>query len=74
MLYMIKRHLLLVTFGFVFAQCFFYLPINLVHTISSSGPVFVLLIDYFLYNIQISKKQSFGVVISSIGMLLAVNG
>ncbi len=50
-LYMIKRHILLVTFGFVFAQCFFYLPINLVHTISSTGPVFVLLIDYFLFKI-----------------------
>jgi drug/metabolite transporter (DMT)-like permease len=74
MIWMIKRHILLTTYGFVFAQCFFYLPINLVHTISSSGPVFVLIIDYFLYNIEISKKQLIGVLISSIGMLLAVNG
>lgn len=51
MLNLIKRNGLLVTFGFVFAQCFFYLPINLVHTIYASGPLLVLLIDYILFKI-----------------------
>ena len=73
-MYMIWRHILLVTFGFVFAQSFFYLPINLVHTLSTSGPVYVLLIDYFLYKIEISRKQVIGVIIAVIGMALAVNG
>ncbi len=72
--YMIYRHILLVTFGFVFAQSFFYLPINLVHTLGTSGPVYVLIIDYFLYKIEISRRQVIGVVVSIVGMILAVNG
>jgi drug/metabolite transporter (DMT)-like permease len=43
------RHVLLVFYSYIFAQSFFYLPINVVHTLYSSGPIFVLIIDY-LFN------------------------
>lgn len=48
---MIQRHVLLVVFGLVYAQCFFYLSINLVNTIYFAGPLFVMAIDYLLHGI-----------------------
>lgn len=72
--YMSIRHILLVTYGFIFAQCFFYLPINVVHTLYSSGPIFVLTIDYLVNKIEISKKQFYGAICAFIGVLLTVNG
>lgn len=68
------RHILLVLYGFVFAQCFFYLPINIVHTLYSSGPIFVLGIDYLINKIEITKKQMYGAICAFVGVLLTVNG
>jgi hypothetical protein len=45
---MVIRHLCMILFGYIFAQCFFYLPINVVHTLYSTGPISVLIIDYLL--------------------------
>jgi len=58
----------------VFAQCFFYLPITVVHTIYSSGPLFVLAIDYFLHHIVITRRQLIGVICAFMGVLLTING
>lgn len=61
------RHVLLVFYSYVFAQCFFYLPINLVHTLYSSGPIFVLLIDYLFNGMMMTRRQLVGSVIASTG-------
>ena len=58
----------------MFAQCFFYLPITVVHTIYSSGPLFVLAIDYFLHHIVITRRQLIGVICAFMGVLLTING
>lgn len=71
---MIKRHCLLVIFGFVYAQCFFYLSINLVYTLYFSGPLFVLGIDYYINGITITKRQGIGIIFACLGVILAVNG
>lgn len=68
------RHVLLVFYSYVFAQCFFYLPINVVHTLYSSGPIFVLAIDYLINGVQITRKQLIGSAIAFLGVLLTVNG
>jgi len=68
------RHILLTIYGIIFAECFFYLPISVVHTIYSGGPVFVIMIDYFIHSIKITTRQSVGVIIAIIGVILTVNG
>jgi drug/metabolite transporter (DMT)-like permease len=68
------RHVLLVLYSFIFAQCFFYLPINVVHTLYSSGPIFVLAIDYVINKIVITRRQMVGAAIAFGGVLLTVNG
>lgn len=68
------RHVLLVLYSFIFAQCFFYLPINVVHTLYSSGPIFVLAIDYLINKIVITRRQMIGAAIAFLGVILTVNG
>jgi drug/metabolite transporter (DMT)-like permease len=71
---MTVRHVLLVLYGFVFAQSFFYLPINIVHTLYSAGPIFVMAIDYALNRITITNTQRWGAFVAFFGVLLTVNG
>ena len=40
--------------------------------IYSSSPIFIILISYFLFNEKIKKKRIFGVLISSIGVLVII--
>jgi drug/metabolite transporter (DMT)-like permease len=72
--YMTVRHLLLTLYSFIFAQSFFYLPINVVHTLYSSGPIFVLAIDYLINRIVITRRQLVGGMVAFLGVLLTVNG
>lgn len=41
--------------GFYTAFCQFYLPLNIVHTVSSVGIIFVLVFDYFIDHKKITK-------------------
>jgi drug/metabolite transporter (DMT)-like permease len=72
--FMLLRHLFLITFGIYFAQSFFYLPVNIAHTLSCTGPIFVLFLDYAFNKIEISKRQAYGVVLGFIGVVFVVNG
>ena len=60
--------------GYYFSFTQFYLPSPITYTIYFSGPLFVILIDYFVYNTKITKKQSIGVIIAFFGVLLTTNG
>lgn len=71
---MAYRHVLQALYGLVFAQSFFYLPITVVHTLYSSGPLFVLAMDYFINKVTVTPRQLRGILISFSGVLLTVNG
>jgi drug/metabolite transporter (DMT)-like permease len=51
----------------------FILPLPIVHTINSSGVIFVFMIDYFINGIQINKRQAIGITIGLIGVLVVGN-
>ena len=53
---------------------FFYLPVNMVYTINACGPLCVLILDYYLYQVKISRNQFIGVIMTIIGVLLIING
>ena len=71
---MTARHLSQTIFGFGFAAAFFYLPINLCHTIYASGPFLVLTLDYLIYKVKVSPRQGIGIVVSFAGVLLTIQG
>lgn len=52
----------------------FMLSISVIHTINSFGSLFVFVWDYLLNGISINWKQFFGIVLGTIGVLLAGNG
>ena len=72
--YLIFRQFLLILYSSTYAQMFFYLPVNLVYTINACGPLFVLIFDYLIYHIKISKVQLLGVFMAILGVLLIING
>jgi drug/metabolite transporter (DMT)-like permease len=51
----------------------FILPLPIVHTINSSGVIFVFMIDYFINGIQINKRQAIGITVGLIGVLVMGN-
>jgi hypothetical protein len=56
------------------ALCGFYLPQPVIHTINSTGPIFVIIEDYFINKIKINKQQLQGIILSFIGIFLTING
>ena len=56
-----------------FASSQFILPLPVVHTINSSGSLFVFLIDYWLNKVKINSKQTIGIIIGFLGAILATN-
>lgn len=43
------------------------------YTISSSGPVLVYVIDYFMNDATITKKQIIGIFVACVGIALTIN-
>ena len=52
----------------------FVLPLPIVHTITCSGTLFVFLIDYVKNGMKINKKQAYGILFGTIGVIIATNG
>lgn len=50
-----------------------YLSPPIVHTISNSGPIIVYVMDYFRNGRNVTTRELWGIIISSIGILATVN-
>jgi drug/metabolite transporter (DMT)-like permease len=58
----------------ILAWAQFHLPLYVVHTIGSIGPVFVCIINYYLHNMKITKSQIHGNILAFIGIIFTING
>jgi len=56
------------------ALCGFYLPQPVIHTINCTGPIFVIIEDYFINHVKINSKQLKGIVFTFLGIVLTING
>jgi drug/metabolite transporter (DMT)-like permease len=65
---------LLGSYSFIFAAVQFYIPLTVVHTIYSSGPLLVNLLDYVINGAKLTKKQIIGAVVAFLGVLMIANG
>jgi drug/metabolite transporter (DMT)-like permease len=70
----ILRHVLLALYGYGFAEGQFYLPSPVIYTIYFSGPLFVILFEYFFYGVEINLRKARGIVLAGVGVLLTSNG
>lgn len=68
------RNVIMAIQGLVFIWVQFYLPQPIVHTLASSGTMFIFFLDYFINGITITKKQLYGVMVGVVGVLFTVNG
>jgi drug/metabolite transporter (DMT)-like permease len=63
---------LLQAFGMAFVQ--FYLPLSIIHTIGSTGPIYVCVYQYFIEGKKLNVKQVTGMTLAILGILLTTNG
>jgi drug/metabolite transporter (DMT)-like permease len=72
--YLCIRSLFIFAHGIGFSGVQFYLPLPIVHTINSSGPLFIFIMDYFMNGVKINNKQLMGIIIAVLGVAITVNG
>lgn len=51
-----------------------YLTSPVVHTIANSGPIIVFVMDYFRNGRTVTRVQFYGIIVTSLGLLITVNG
>lgn len=68
-----KRNFMMLLQGLAISLALYYLPPSTVHTINSSGPVMVFLMDYFRNGTSVSQRQLIGIVIGFLSILITVN-
>ena len=66
---LIIRHIIQSLHGLLFAEAQFYLSLPVNYTIYFSGPIFVLIMECKLYGQTVTKRQTIGVVLATIGVL-----
>lgn len=68
------RSFIFTVHSFVLCWSQVYLPLYIVHTISAFGPIFVCMLNYFIYGKTINRHQITGMFVAFLGILLTVNG
>jgi hypothetical protein len=72
--YLLARSGAIFIHSLTLAFCGFYLPQPIIHTISSCGPILLMIEDYFLNGVKINSQQFKGIVITIIGVMFTING
>lgn len=52
----------------------FVIPLPVVHTIGSSGNLYTIFWDYYIFGNKLSKEQIKGMIVALIGVILTING
>jgi len=68
------RNIIVTVQGLVYTLSNFYLPLPIVSTINSTGPIFVFILDYYINGTTIVKSQFYGILIGMLGVFFTVNG
>lgn len=68
------RHIILTIHGTAFTAAQFYLPAPVLYTLYFSGPLFIISVDYFAYDMKITKNQLKGVIMAFVGVMCVSNG
>lgn len=58
----------------IFTVAQFYLTQPIIHTINTTGALFIFILDYKINHVTITRKQFYGVMLGVLGVLLTING
>jgi drug/metabolite transporter (DMT)-like permease len=73
-IYMLNiRNILSSIQAIVIALSLHYLTSPITHTISNSGPIVVFVMDYFRNGKTITKRELYGIIVTTVGLLATVN-
>jgi drug/metabolite transporter (DMT)-like permease len=72
--YLLIRNITMALHQILYTLMHFVISFPLVNTITSTGPIFVFLIDYYLNGVKINKAQMIGVIVGLLGVILVING
>lgn len=67
------RNIVIAVHGFSLIGAVNYLELPIVYTIFNSGPVFIFIFDYFVSNVTVTPRQLAGIIVSCLGIALAIN-
>jgi drug/metabolite transporter (DMT)-like permease len=70
----LRRNFIICLHQFVLTGALFFLPFPIVFTLNTSCVLFVFVLDYYLFKVEINKQQIIGVALGFVGVLLTVNG
>ena len=70
----IKRNIVFMAHSFVMSAIQFYLPLGVLHTLGTVGPISVSLYQYFLDHKSQNCKQILGIVVTVLGIIFTANG
>lgn len=72
--YNLRRTTITCLHQFMLTGSLFVLPFPIVFTLNSSCVLFVFVLDYYLFNVEINRQQVQGVILGFLGVLLTING
>lgn len=72
--YLLIRNTLIGMHQYFYSWLHFVLSFPLINSILITGPLFVFIIDYYLNGVTINRDQTWGIVISFVGILVNING
>ena len=68
------RNTIMVIQALCFSWSMYYLPLPIAFTINASSPIFVAVLDRFLFGIKPNKVQVIWLLVAFMGVILTVNG
>lgn len=60
--------------GMFVALLMYYLPMPIIHTISSSSSIFTAMIEHYFYGVHLSNRSKVLILVSVFGVMLQANG
>lgn len=68
------RNTLMGLHQYFYSWLHYVLSFSLLNSIFVTGPLFVFIIDYFLNGVTINRDQTWGIVVSFVGIFINING
>lgn len=72
--YVLTRNLIMLVYASIITASQFYIPLPIVFTLNSIGPLFVFVVDYFANGVKANSKQILGAICGFVGILFVING
>ncbi len=71
---LILRNTIMSSNALAMGLAYYYLPQPVLQTINSLGPINVLIMDYYLNGVTVTRTQFYGILLGFVGAVITING